>query len=371
MGSATRDLLLDLGQLLWLGFEGTTAPAALRREIAVGDVGAVVVFGRNIASRDGNAELVALAELNHSLAAAVSDEMPPLWIAVDQEGGRVQRVRAPATVWPPMLELQHAEHADGLAGELGAAVGTELAALGFHVDFAPVLDVHTNPANPIIGDRAFATTPAAAASRALAFARGLESAGIVGCGKHFPGHGDTATDSHLELPRLPHDLSRLERIELAPFAAAARAQLPMIMTAHVVFEALDAEVPATLSRAVITGLLKERLGFTGLVVSDDLDMKAIADHFGVGEAATRALRAGCDVLLLCRDRDNQAAAREALIHAGETDTAMRERIGRSAAAVRALKHRYRGRARAVAASEVAAAVGTPAHQALATRLARG
>ena len=149
----------------------------------------------------------------------------------------VQRVRAPATVWPPMLAVGAAGDATRTTA-VGRAIGEELAALGIGWDFAPVLDVHTNPANPVIGDRAFATEPDAAAEQALAFWRGLRGAGLVGCGKHFPGHGDTRTDSHHELPVVPHDLERLRRVELAPFAAAAKAGMEALMTAHVLYPAL-------------------------------------------------------------------------------------------------------------------------------------
>ena len=195
---------------------------------------------------------------------------------------------------------------------LGHRMGSELPQWGFDIDFAPVLDVHTNPDNPIIGDRAFAEEPEAAAARALAFAAGLARGGVLPCGKHFPGHGDTATDSHLALPRLDHDMERLRAVELHPFVRAIEAKLPMLMTAHVVFAALDDSVPATLSKTVVTGLLRTTLGYDGIVISDDLDMRAIADNFGVGEAAVAAIDAGCDVLLLCRNRENQELARRAL-----------------------------------------------------------
>jgi beta-N-acetylhexosaminidase len=173
--------------------------------------------------------------------------------------------------------------------------------------------------------------------RALALAAGLAAGGVLACGKHFPGHGDTATDSHLELPRLEHAWERLDSVELLPFRRAAAAGLPMIMTAHVVFAALDESVPATLSPAVIDGLLRKRLGYGGVIVSDDLDMHAIAAHFGIGDAAVRAIAAGCDALLLCRDEGHQAEARNALIHAGERDSGLRARLGEAAARVRAMK----------------------------------
>jgi beta-N-acetylhexosaminidase len=235
--------------------------------------------------------------------------------------------------------LAHEGHADdaALAEQVGTAMGHELRALGFDIDFAPVLDVHTNPDNPIIGDRAFGTEPEAVARRALAYARGLHAAGILACGKHFPGHGDTATDSHLELPRIDHHWERLEAVELVPFARAAAAKLPMIMTAHVVFAALDPTRPATLSPQVITGLLREKLGYRGVIVSDDLDMKAIAATMGADVAAVAAIRAGCDVLLLCRDEAHQDAAQRALIREGEADSAFRAQLGVAAARVRAMK----------------------------------
>ena len=331
----------DIGQLLWVGFEGTRAPDALVAQLDAGELGATILFKRNLELGAGGEEvcdLDALARLNRALHRAAPDGTPAL-IAVDQEGGRVQRVRAPLTRWPPMLTLEDEPPPRDVerAEDIGRALGGELRALGFDVDFAPVLDVHTNPANPIIGDRAFGTEPEAAARRALAFARGLAAAGLLACGKHFPGHGDTHTDSHLELPRIDHPWERLERVELVPFARAAAAGLPMLMTAHVVFAALDPARPATLSPQVITGLLRERLGYRGVIVSDDLDMRAIADHVGAGAAAVAAIRAGCDVLLLCRDPAHQAEAAAELARAAETDSELRRRIGESAARVRAMK----------------------------------
>ena len=364
----------DIGQLLWIGFAGPVTPA-LRGRLDRGEAGATIVFKRNLPIATGAAagedlvDLDALVAMTGELHRSAPDGTPAL-IAVDQEGGSVQRVRAPATRWPAMAAIDRfAEPEDAaLAEAVGRAIGDELAALGFDIDFAPVLDVHTNPANPIIGDRAFGRDADAVARRGLAFARGLAAAGMIACGKHFPGHGDTATDSHLELPRVDHDWDRLERVELAPFRRAATAGLPMIMTAHVVFAALDAARPATLSPAVMTGLLRERLGFSGVIVSDDLDMRAVADHLGAGPAAVAAVRAGCDVLLLCKDEDHQAEAEAALIREAEADSELRRRIAESAGRVRALKrsHAAARAARPVARREV---VGSAAHRRLADRLA--
>jgi beta-N-acetylhexosaminidase len=371
---AVRD---DVGQLLWVGFEGTRLPAPLRARLDAGSVGATILFKRNLelevspeaGLRQEVCDLDALSALNRELHRAAPDGTMAL-IAVDQEGGLVQRVRAPATQWPPMRSHDGFSPPDDedLAARVGRALGDELRAVGFDIDFAPVLDVHTNPANPIIGDRAFGTEPEAVARRALAFARGLDEAGLLACGKHFPGHGDTHTDSHLELPRVDHDRDRLDRVELAPFARAAAAGIPMLMTAHVVYAALDPDRPATLSPAVVTDLLRGRLGYQGVIVSDDLDMRAIADHMGAGEAAVAAVRAGCDVLLLCRDEAHQLAAEAALVREAERDAELRRRIGESAARVRAMKraHAENQRRRPAPARDV---VGSFEHRRLADKLA--
>ncbi len=353
-------------------------PSALRARLDAGGAGATVLFKRNLVIHTvagGTSvpqeviDLEALVSLNRELHRSAPDGTPAL-IAVDQEGGLVQRVRAPATMWPPMMAH------DGLpAGEdervaemVGRAMGDELRVLGFDIDFAPVLDVHTNPQNPIIGERAFGRDAQTAARRALAFARGLDAAGVLACGKHFPGHGDTDTDSHLELPKVEHAWDRLEAIELAPFKLAAQANLPMIMTAHVVFAALDPKRPATLSEQVVTGLLRQKLGYRGVIVSDDLDMHAIAGHMGIDHAAVQAIRAGCDVLLLCQNEQYQLQAEAALIKAAESDSEFRRRVGESAARVRAMKkaHAANQQKQPLLGRDI---VGSFEHRRLADRLA--
>ena len=349
-------LAQTVGQLIWCGFPGTTLPPRFRARVAAGEVGLAILFAANIGRPD---EIVALSAALHGAAPAAL----PILVAVDQEGGPVQRVRAPATVWPPMLRV--GERGDeALAEKVGRALGAELAVLGFDVDFAPVLDVHTNPANPVIGARAFGTTADAVIRFAGAFARGLDSAGILSCGKHFPGHGDTSIDSHLDLPRVDHDFARLSAVELAPFRTLA---LPMVMTAHVVFAALDAELPATLSPRVVGELLRGRLGYRGVIVSDDLEMKAVFDRWGVAEAAERAVVAGCDAVLVCHGEDDQLAAHEALVTAAERSPAVRARVEESATRIAAMKAAHRFRVPAVL-DDVAAVLGHADHQALARSL---
>src|SRR5262249_47601889 len=214
-------------------------------------------------------------------------EHPPL-IGVDQEGGRVMRLPAPALALPPMREL-------GSAGDLSLvrraarAVAAELRAIGFTMNFAPVLDVDSNPANPIIGDRAFGHDPRSVMRAGVAFLQGLQDKGVLACGKHFPGHGDTDVDSHLDLPVVRHDRKRLDASELPPFRAASGAGVAALMTAHLVCEALDPGIPATFSRAICGSLLRAEIGFEGLLVSDDLEMNAIAARWPVEEAAVESV----------------------------------------------------------------------------------
>lgn len=321
------------GQLISVGFDGTEAPDYLLRWIGDGEVGSVMLFRPNIASPAQVAALVGTLR-----GAAPADA--PLIVAIDQEGGLVQRLRAPLTEWPDMLSVGNTGD-PALTERLGRALGSELAALGIGWDFAPVLDVHTNPQNPVIGNRAFGTTPEAVALHALAFWRGLSAAGLIGSGKHFPGHGDTHADSHFTLPVVPHDIDRLRAVELAPFAAAARAGIESIMTAHVIYPALDRNWPATLSPRILTEILRGELGFTGVIVSDDLGMKAVADRYPIEEIAVNSIAAGADHLLIREQRERQRAAFDALVRAAEGRVEIRARVEESAARVLQMKAKSR------------------------------
>jgi beta-N-acetylhexosaminidase len=205
------------------------------------------------------------------------------------------------------------------------AVAIEIAAIGFNMNFAPVLDVDSNPENPIIGDRAFGADARTAMRFGVAYVRGLQNANVLACGKHFPGHGDTSVDSHLGLPVVSHGRGRIDQVELPPFRAAIGAGIASLMTAHVVYSAIDPEVPATMSRSICGSLLRAELGFEGVLFSDDLEMKAVADRYTIEEAAVEAVWAGCDALLICRDQDAQDRAHEALTRRAEKDRRFRDR----------------------------------------------
>ncbi|MEW6435366.1 MAG: beta-N-acetylhexosaminidase [Myxococcota bacterium] len=324
------ELYRRVARLFVVGFPGTVPDRDVKALIDDG-VGGVILFKRNVESPEQVAALV------KSLKAHAGR---PLLAAIDQEGGRVARLRgAPFTTLPPMREVGRPGDA-ALAERVGRLLAFEVRALGFDQDYAPVLDVDTNPANPVIGDRSLSRDADEVARLGVALARGLEAGGVASCGKHFPGHGDTSKDSHLDLPSLPHGLDRLRRVELKPFAAYARAGLASLMTAHVVFEALDPQVPATMSRPVLTGLLRDELGFTGVVVSDDLEMKAIADHFSVARAAVAGLEAGADQFLVCHHADVQRGAIDAVVEAVETGELSHAQLDRALARVDGLVRRF-------------------------------
>jgi beta-N-acetylhexosaminidase len=321
------DLRRLAGRVLVAGYEGIEPPPTIVHAAERGELAGVILFRRNVAEPE---------PLREALSALMTTS-DPLLIAVDQEGGRVARLRAPVITLPPMRVLGRIDDV-ALTERAGRVLGAQLRAIGFNVDFAPVLDVDTNPDNPVIGDRAFAPTANAVIRHAGAFARGLARAGVIACGKHFPGHGDTELDSHFALPRLRHDPERLAAVELAPFRALA-AELPMIMTAHVVFDAWDPDHPATVSRRVITDLLRDELGYQGVIVSDDLHMKAVADRYGVEDAACRAIAAGCDVLLVCQP-DAFMGVRDALTARAETEPAFAARLHDAAARALLLRRRF-------------------------------
>jgi beta-N-acetylhexosaminidase len=213
-----------------------------------------------------------------------------------------------------------------LAREIGRILARELRAVNADWDLAPVLDVDTNPKNPVIADRSFSADPSRVARLGAEVVLGLQELGVAACGKHFPGHGDTWQDSHRELPTIDHPMSRLEQIELPPFKAAIDAGVATIMTSHIVFKQIDATVPATMSEPVLQGTLRRRLGFAGLIVSDDLEMKAIANNYGMEQVVIRGAQAGIDLFFICHDLSLQHRAIDILIKAVETGEVPRERI---------------------------------------------
>ncbi len=362
----------DVGQLFIIGFSGPSLDARARALFKDHGAGGAILFSRNIESLE---QVVALNTALHDLGTGVI-------VSVDQEGGRVARLRGIATDVPSLRGVGAAAAGDegaDLPYKLGAMMGRELVALGFHWDFAPVVDVDTNPHNPVIGERAFSRDPATVARLGARFIEGMQGAGVAASAKHFPGHGDTDVDSHHALPRLPHSLERLRSVELVPFAAAVDAGVASVMTAHVMFPALDAGEPATLSPAIL-GLLRAPrapgggaaaggLGYDGVVVSDDLEMAAVADRYDVAELVRRGLLAGVDCFLVCHDADKQAAAIEAAHKLVDSGAVPRARVEEALARVARMKARYVGAPAAPSLDEARRIVRCAPHLELAARLA--
>lgn len=358
-----RDIRRHAGQLAIAGFAGRSIPQDLRLIAREFDLGGVVYFARNVEAPEQVAEMSRDAQ-------ALAQELP-LWVSTDQEGGRVARLKSPFTVWPPMLTLGRSGD-DRLAERFARALAAELKAVGISLDFTPVLDILTNPKNPVIGDRALAERADDVARLGAVIIRTLQAEGIAACGKHFPGHGDTSVDSHHELPVVEHPPDRIERVELVPFRAAIDADVACIMTAHLLIPALDEERPATLSPRIIS-MVKQMLNFQGIVVTDDLEMKAISARYGTAEASVAAIAAGCDVVLLCgADQAAQVAAIEALIYAVEQRTIPLKRVEDALTRQRRVKERFLASPRPMplTGSALRMLLGRDEHQAIAAEMAR-
>jgi len=344
-----------LGQLVMAGFEGTRSSKALTRLVATTRVGGVILFRRNVESP---AQVLSLTRSLQRMAPRA-----PLFIAVDQEGGRVSRLPPPFTQFPASAVLGRRKSVS-LTYAVGEAMGRELAAVGINMNMAPVLDVNTNAANPIIGDRAYGDSPMVVEEHGLALMVGLQDCRVIACGKHFPGHGATSQDSHLDLPEVAVSLHELERTHLRPFEHAIANRLAAVMTAHVRYPEMDSMEPATLSKKILTNLLRRAMGFDGLVITDALEMKAISDRYDAASAAVKAVQAGVDVLLYCENPDAPAEAIDALLAAVRRRQLSEARVDQSLNRVLRLKERFLLGEKPPTRATIRAVVGCDAHRRL-------
>jgi beta-N-acetylhexosaminidase len=345
----------QIGQLFMVGFLGATVSKELEELIRQYKPGGVILFNRNLES------VAQIVDLTNHLQRLSPHS--PLLISIDQEGGRVSRLPKGFTIFPPCEEIGRCNSYE-LAYAAASIIAAELRCVGINMNMAPVLDVNSNPANPVIGDRAFGSTPAVVREMGQATIAGLQENRVVACGKHFPGHGDTAADSHEELPVVAAPLDRLREVEWPPFEHAIQHGVASIMTAHVRYEALDPGSPATLSPAIIQSLLREQFRYDGVVLTDDLEMHAIIDHYGIGDASVQAVQAGCDVLLICKDHEREVTAfhaMEAAVKAGRVSPA---RLRMSLARIEKLKARFVRPYKPVTISDARITVGCRTHKAL-------
>jgi beta-N-acetylhexosaminidase len=334
MTSCIEGLSLEqlCGQLFVVGFDGTELPSDVAQSIAAGTLGGVILFRRNLSDLAGVKRL----------CSSIRDAFPqrfPAFIGIDEEGGRVSRLPEPFQRLPPMRWFGAR---DDVATTRRAAIwlSQHLTQLGINCNFAPVLDVDTNPKNPIIGDRSFSSDAQVVARHASAYVDALQQRGVGACGKHFPGHGDTNFDSHVELPVVTASRERLNTTELLPFRACIDMGIASLMTAHVKYPSLDADRIATFSPAILTDLLRHSMGFQGVVFSDDLEMGAVANETNVETAACLAIRAGCDVVLVCRDRGAARRAHASLTAEAERDAVLLKQVMGAATRFMTFRQRF-------------------------------
>ena len=333
-----------VSQLLVAGIEGTQLGQDAVQAVQDYQVGGVILFGRNVESA------WQLAELTNGLK-DLNGDYTPLFLCVDQEGGRVDRMPPEVERTPSAWSVGQTLDTEGVGAAYGALLAEECAAFGFNMDFAPSLDIWSNPDNTVIGDRAFGNDWEWTAFFGMSAVESMEEqGGVIPVVKHFPGHGDTSVDSHVALPVVDKSLEELWQSELVPFnmtlnqedyfGAQAGPSAPAVMVAHILLSQVDPDYPASLSHRVVTGLLREEMDFDGVVCTDDLTMGAVSNTYGMGEAAVLAVEAGCDLLLVCHGADNLTAARDALLEAVDSGRLSPERLDESVKRILSLKAEY-------------------------------
>lgn len=349
-----------IGQLLMVGISGPALTSAEQKRFTAHPPGGILLLGRNLKTPRQIARLTAALQ-------RLAPKGHPLFIAVDQEGGRVSRLPLPFTHFPSAATVGHC-HSHEMAYRVGEALAAELSCVGITMNLAPVLDVNTHPQNPAIGDRSYGSSPTLVSSLGLAIIAGLQDHGVIACGKHFPGHGATDADSHKTLPVVPHPLAQMRECDLKPFLHAVSNGLGVVMTAHVLYPKIDKKWPATFSSLILRDLLRGEMCFQGLVLTDDLEMRAVTDHFSVPEAAVKAIRAGADMLLLGGSVATQDAVLKALGDAVASGVLTEERINRSLQRISLITKRHLSAPRPADPTEIKQVVGSPSHRRLAEEI---
>lgn len=323
-----------VGQLVIVGVDGYENDEHSKQLMDKYHAGGFILFKKNI---QDSAQLLTL--LNSLKETNAASNKVPLFLSVDEEGGRVSRLPDEFKKFPSNKVIGQ-KNDSSLSYQIGNILGKELGSFGFNMDFAPVLDINSNPKNPVIGDRSFGTTAGLVSRLGIETMKGIRAENVISVVKHFPGHGDTSVDSHVGLPRVNYDLKRLESFELVPFKAAIENSADAIMIAHILLPKLDPENPASFSKAVITDLLRTDMNFNGVVITDDFTMGAIEKNYDMGGAAVKSIQAGADIVLVCHGFDKQETVIKALLAAAQTGQISTGRLDESVYRVLELKQRY-------------------------------
>ncbi|MBM7566575.1 beta-N-acetylhexosaminidase [Paenibacillus sacheonensis] len=322
-----------LGEMVIAGLDGTEASAQTKALIQQQHVGGFIFYKNNVTTPAGVAAYV------NQLKAWNKANPSPLLISVDQEGGRVSRL--PGLLKFPAARVIGDTGDVSYASAIGSALGQASKLMGFNVDFAPVLDINSNPDNPVIGDRSYGTTSKRVTDMGLAVMEAIQKKGVISVVKHFPGHGDTSVDSHLELPVVNKSLSQLKKFEWLPFQAAIKDGVDMVMVAHILFPSIDKAMPASLSKTIITDQLRGELGYRGVVITDDMTMGAIANHFGLAQAAVTTVKAGSDIILLAHGYEDAKTVLTALKQSIQKGGLTEKRIDESVIRILTMKQKYK------------------------------
>ncbi|NSW89426.1 MAG: glycoside hydrolase family 3 protein [Firmicutes bacterium] len=335
MKASNLTLEQKIGQMIIAGFPSAGFDPHIEKLIKEYHVGNIALFSRNIGSVRETAELLCLIQSN-----MIKYNQVPAFIGLDQEGGNVSRIRDRSLMFPCNMAFGAADIPDSTRRQ-GLFTGEKLRAMGINLNIAPVLDVNTNPENPIIGARSYGDNPDEVARLGCAYIEGLQHKGVVATAKHFPGHGDTDIDTHLGLPIVSHGRDRLEKVELYPFKKAIEAGVDAVMTAHIIFPALDGENrPATMSYPILTELLRGQMGFQGIIITDCIEMKAVLDNYGVEKTTVEAIKAGADMICISHTLDFQIRSLEAIKNAVKSGELGESRIDESIGRILRLKEKY-------------------------------
>jgi len=332
-GDSTMTLDEKIGQMIFSGVNGTEMTDETKRIIEEYHVGGIILFADNIQSVNQTVNFL------NDIKSVNTNNPYPLLLGVDEEGGRVTRMPDEMKSLPTSLAIGELNDPD-VSFQVGTILGKQMNALGFNLDFAPVLDINSNPDNPVIGDRSFGENAGKVTELGIQTMKGLQNESVIAVMKHFPGHGDTGEDSHLELPQVNKDYEALSALELIPFKAAISDGADVSLIAHMSLPKIDDTYPASMSKEIITGILREDYDFNGVVVTDDLTMGAITDHYGVADAAVQTVKAGGDLLLVAHDPDLIISVFDRLKAAIEAGEISEDRIDESVERITRLKEKY-------------------------------
>jgi beta-N-acetylhexosaminidase len=322
-----------IGQMLIVGVEGENFNGSMEKMIVNYHVGGFIFMGKSVKNAGQ------LLKLVNSIKAANSKNEIPLFLSIDEEGGRVDRMSQEFMRYPTNKDIGMKNSKD-ISYDIGSAIAYEIGSFGFNMNFAPVLDINSNPKNPVIGDRSFGTTPQVVGALGVETMKGIQAGNVISIVKHFPGHGDTAVDSHIGLPRVNKDLKQLYNFELIPFIEAIENNTDGIMIAHILLPKIDSKYPASMSKIIITDVLRKQLNFNGLVITDDMTMGAIVKNYKIGDAAVQSIIAGSDIILVAHDYNKAAEAVTAITNAVNNGSISVERINESLFRILALKQKY-------------------------------